>query len=202
MINHNFILSVALFILLLAVPARAEFMTYTADFSIVGFESQWAEQWWPEPEPIPTDVVVGGFTYLWDNSSGLSTATLLSFDADFGSYTANWQDVGYFFQDNGEFRIGNETISGLSGLRNNSDDYHLNGNVFTETMFLVAYSSGDQEALTSYWNRDNQSFNVSGGAPYNEANDPVPTPEPSTFLLLGAGLVSLIALGKKRVQRT
>jgi hypothetical protein len=189
-----------LLVLLLTVSARAELMTYTANFSITGFEPQWSEQWWPAPEPTPTENVVGGFTYLWDQTSALSTATLLSFNADFGNYTSNWDDIGYFFQDNGEFRIGNETISGINGLRSNSDDYYINGNVFSKIMFTVGYSSAGQEALTSYWNRDNQPFSVSDGLPYDNGNGTVPTPEPSTFILLGAGLIGLLGLGRKRMK--
>jgi len=32
------------------------------------------------------------------------------------------------------------------------------------------------------------------------SSDPVPTPEPSTFILLGAGLVGLLGLGRKRMR--
>jgi len=79
----RFILSLccpALLLVLLATPAQAALMDYTVSFTAQNFYGGTAE-------PVPMDPVTGSFVFSWDDSLGLGTAVLKSFDLVFGSYT-------------------------------------------------------------------------------------------------------------------
>ncbi|XXJ20790.1 PEP-CTERM sorting domain-containing protein [Desulfovibrio caledoniensis] len=105
----------------------------------------------------------------------------------FGTYIIDvdqGSDLSFFYNDS-ELDIPHQVVAG--GLNN---DVHFWGIIDTEALFTQITFTG----ITWYIDWDNMQI----GTPDVQHSSPVATPEPSTFLLLAAGLGGIAFLRRKR----
>lgn len=123
---------------------------------------------------------VGDFGALtgWGAPAGLGTTT---FQADgFGRFEVSYVGTGNNRMDPLTFTITDNSItSALDFFEPNIDGHHF-----------AAHIAG----FTSHNGHDSAFFTD------GNSNDVAPVPEPSTFLLIGAGLMGLVIFGKRRMN--
>jgi hypothetical protein len=167
--------TVALFLVFGTIPAQA--IPIEVDFTAGDFTPSPASP----PTIPPTDPVIG--TIIYEAASITANIdSLTSINLIIGGHNYLINEIGYISPFFGRQKIGGNS-AGVAGMSSGTDDFSLDWFEGTLTPMMFSYTSS---LNAGYWDSNTfSSFSVAA------------VPEPTTMLLLGLALVSLVGLRRK-----